>query len=250
MDPVNESILNDAFLYFPEIDRTADLYKREKDWLRPGSAPMFYPDFGDTSEKVLYVGMNPSITEQMESWFVGLHGSANMLDLEYFKISDSNAGKESMKRLIEFQAALKGKVELPGGARRIPYFTTLENFHVSAFGESSPDWEHFDIFNYRSTYQDHLRRTFSKSRIQSSEALKGFFVSSINRFTELVEKNNFRCIVVLNALVSRYLKENKVLGLDRLPNGTLGNIILAKQLTVGGTTKEERRDLIVQLKKF
>jgi hypothetical protein len=211
---------------------------------------MFYPDFGDTSEKVLYVGMNPSITEQMESWFVGLYGSADMLDLEYFKVSDSNARKESMKRLIEFQAALKGKVELPGGARRIPYFTTLENFHVSAFGESSPDWEHFDIFNYRSTYQDHLRRTFVKSRIQTSEALKGFFASSINRFEELAGANRFRFIIVLNALASRYLKENKVLGLDRLNNGTTGNIILAKQLLGGGTTKAERLELVGQIWKL
>lgn len=248
MNPINKGILEDAVRYFDELDRTAFLYKRDRDWIRPGSAPMFYPDFGDSFDKVLYVGMNPSITEKMESWFVGLHGSADMLNLEHFKSSDAGTRKESMQRLIEFQAALKGKAEVSGGAKRIIYFTALENFHASTFGEYAPPWEHFDIFNYRSTYQNHMRRTFLKSRLRSSEPVKRFFDSSIARFAELVKAERFRFVVVLNALASGYLREHKVLGLDKLKHGTTGNIILAKQLLGGGTTKAEREELIRQMR--
>jgi hypothetical protein len=247
MTSLNKGILEDAVSFFGELDRMAVTFKRDKDWIRPGTAPMFYPDFGDTSEKVLYVGMNPSITEKTVSWFTGLHGSADMLNLKHYMESDMSAQKIAMNKLIEFQAALKGKAELPGGARRIPYFTTLCNFHASVYGKSSPEWEHYDIFSYRSTYQDHLRKSFLKSRLSSSDSIKGLFDSSIKRFEMLVETNRFKSVVVLNSLASSYLKEHKVLGLDRIKNGTMGNIILAKQLLGGGTTKTERTELTSRL---
>ena len=71
-------------------------------------------------------------------WFVGLHGSADILNLAHFNSSDAGTRTESMQRLIEFQAALKGKAEVAGGAKRIIYFTALENFHASPFGEYAP----------------------------------------------------------------------------------------------------------------
>ena len=114
--------------------------------------------------------------------------------------------------------------------------------------DSGPDWEHYDIFNYRSTYQEHLRKTFLKGSLRTSEPLRGFFDSSLNRFAELDRTGGFKCVVVLNALASRYLRENNVLELGRKKHGSTGNIILAKQLTVGSTTKQERRELVKQMK--
>jgi hypothetical protein len=250
MNPINNGILEEAVKYFGELDKTAELYKKDGQWLRPGSSPMFYSDFGDTTEKILYVGMNPSITEKMESWFIEVHGSDSMLNLEYLKGLELSKKEETINKLIEFQAALKGKIELSGGVKRIPYFTTLDNFHKTAFSNSSPSWEHYDIFNYRSTYQPHLKRSFRKKNLISSKHLNELFVSSINRFGDIVKSKNFKCIVVLNALASSYLRENKILGLERLSNGDTGNIILAKQLTVGGTTKNERKELLTRMRKL
>ncbi len=65
---------------------------------------------------------------------------------------------------------------------------------------------------------------------------------------KLDQTGRFKCVVVFNALTSRYLRENNVLKLGKKKHGSTGNIILAKQLTVGGTTKQERKELIKQMK--
>ena len=248
MNPINEGILQDAVRYFPDIDRTAKVYRKDGQWLRPGSVPMFYPDFGKTSQKVLYVGMNPSLTKQMQDWFIGAHGSDDLLNLGHLVKLGAAKRDEAIGKLVGFQAALKGRNQVDGGAKRISYFTALENFHREVWGESGPEWEHYDIFNYRSTYQEHLRKTFQKSSLKTSEPLRGFFDSSLNRFAELDRTGGFKCVVVFNALASRYLRENNVLDLGKKKHGSTGNIILAKQLTVGGTTKQERKELVKQMK--
>ena len=248
MTHLNEGILQDAVRYFPEIDRTAEDHRKDGQWLRPGSVPMFYPDFGKTSQTVLYVGLNPSLTEKMQNWFIGAHGSDELLNLERLVKMDAAKRDEAIDKLVGFQAALKGRNWVNGGAKRISYFTTLENFHREVWGDSGLGWEHYDIFNYRSTYQEHLRKTLLKSSLRTSEPLRGFFDSSLNRFAELDQTGGFKCVVVFNALASRYLRENNVLELGKKKYGATENIILANQLTVGGTTKQERMELVKQLK--
>jgi hypothetical protein len=157
---------------------------------------------------------------------------------------DAAKRDEAVGKLVGFQAALKGRNRVDGGAKRISYFTTLENLHREVCGDSGPDWEHYDIFNYRLTYQEHLRKTFLKSNLRKSESLRAFFDSSLNRFAELDQTGRFKCVVVFNALASRYLRENNILELGKMKHGSTGNIILAKQLTVGGTTKQERKELV------
>lgn len=243
MNLINEYILQDAASYFHVLDQSAANFVKEDEWIRPGTVPMFYPQFENAFNKILYVGMNPSLTPDMVSLFSSVYQDEKLLDLNYLLNLNAEDRHTGIQKLIDFQAALKGKTALDG-VRRYPYFTAISNLHKQVFENMEIGWEHYDIISYRSTYQPHITRMFHDKSRDNSSLLNNFFLSSINRFVDLVEHYGFRGIVVCNAQVSSYLINHKVLGLHDNQFGSIGNILLAKQLTGGGLRTSERTDLI------
>jgi hypothetical protein len=232
MNPINYDILGDALECFDEIDSVVSSFGVESESMPKGMAPMFYPEFRDTSGKILYVGINPSLTGDMLSKFEKVLGDGRKLHLDHLKYLQGSERDEAISRLIDFQAALKGRNEGLKGVGRIDYFSKIDGLHREAFGGSDVGWEHFDLFSYRFTQQKYVEKAFQVKQRMKSEKVHRYFISSMMRFVDLVENSGFRGVVVLNAAASRYIKNKRILGLDRLSDQAMGKIILSRQ--VGG----------------
>jgi hypothetical protein len=248
MNAINYEILQDASECFAELDETICSIASESKEIPTGMAPMFYPEFINNGRKILYVGINPSLTDDMLSKFKSVHGDDRTLRLSHFSGLKGAELDESISRLIDFQAALKGRNDRLDGVARIPYFSSIDELHREAFGDSDVGWEHFDLFSYRATLQKHVVRAFQVRRRNQMKKVDRYFKSSMIRFSKIVEEGGFLGIVILNAAVSRYVIDPKIIDLDRLTNHTKASVIRSRQLGGAFPMKpQERTDLIEQI---
>jgi hypothetical protein len=245
MNPINYDILNDAKDSFREIHGLVSSFRTETDENDFVKAPIFYPEFRDTSRKILYVGINPSLTENMLSKFESVHGELCLLSLEYLEGLKGGELEGAISRLIDFQAALKGRNDRLQGVGRISYFSKIEDLHKEAFCGCGIGWEHFDLFSYRFTHQPFIVKTFQVKRRKNSERIGRFFESSIKRFATLVESGGFMGVVVLNAAASKFIQNKRILGLDGFSEEAQGKIIFFRQLGGrNGINPHQKADLI------
>ena len=249
MNPINYDILNDAIESFGEIDATVHLFGSDAESMPFGMAPIFYPEFRDTSRKILYVGINPSLTDDMLSKFRLVHGDVRILQLDHLSGLQGFERDAAISRLIDFQAALKGRNDRLKGVGRIAYFSKIEGLHKEAFGGSDIGWEHFDLFSYRFTRQPFVEKAFQVKRRKKSDKVGRYFESSILRFATLVESGGFMGVVVLNAAASKYLTNKRILGLDGFSEKARGKIIFSRQLGgQNGMKPHQKADLITMMR--
>ena len=171
---------------------------------------------------ILFIGLNPSLSEDGVKKILE-EAKKPPLSKEFNFIKDVKSfewwPKEKREQqhdeliqmcneLIEFEKIAKKKYD--------KYFGKLKEISKYVFGDENK-WEHIDLFFYRTTSQDDLKKCInykektSKGKIQSV-SLDKFGKDQLEISLGLIDKINPKVIVVANALSSkiiRYFEEVK-----------------------------------------
>ena len=243
---------NEIIDSYNDVHQTLDIYlseyalKREKNYY-PNLVPMFYKDFEETTNKILFVGINPSFSLKMYSDI-----DKDIFSYSLFKEKNIDVKITLIEELIKIQEGLiygnYNKV------KQIQYFKHLDSFSQKIGFQNS--WDHFDLFPNRCTNQG----IFTKALMQTE--FNDYKKKCITRFNKIVNENNFRAVFILNKASSNFSREN-LLGLKifesfkEFKNPTYGlyhlnktPFILFKQLSFGATSNKELEMFLEKTKTY
>jgi hypothetical protein len=194
--------------------------------------PMFYPEFVETENKLLFVGINPSLTNKAHAYL-----RDNKIDsFQNLIASPHEIREEIIEKLIKYQHSLIH------GPNPIPYFTMING--SSKCINPNHKLEHYDLFSIRYTNQNLFLR------LMRTKEMKPYHSGSIERFKKVLEGHKFKAVIFLNRHGSELIHEE--LKLNEPIDGSFKNriygyyrcndvkLFLFKQLTGGGTTPTER----------
>ena len=238
---LNKTIINS----YNEINQSLDIFiseyadQKKKEYFTD-LVPMFYKEFTETSNKILFVGINPSFNQR-------IYSGINLGIFKYSIFREKNI-KNKIKiinELIHIQEGLiYGNYSY---LKQIQYFKNLESFSYKVGFENS--WVHFDLFPNRCTDQFIFTKAISRNEFINYKKL------CLNRFDKIIKENTFKAILILNKASSIFIQKNllnlelskrfeefkhPIYGLYFL-NKT--PVILFKQLSQGATSN-------IELKKF
>lgn len=245
---INKDILEISKKYSCTIDKEASAYAKSKNiQFHKDVVPMFYPQFEDVEKTILFLGLNPSLTQEIKNSLE----NEKILSFSDF-LNNRNSQAAILERLINFQEELKGKKV---GGKIIPYFKSINNFFTD-LEMAHLGWDHYDLFPFRCTSHK------IPLKLLKDYDLAEYHSASINRLKMILKNLKFKVIISLNRNVSEILK--KELGLvakentsEQFRNPLYGKydydgitIYLFKQLSGGGTTQLEREIFVKLLKIF
>lgn len=238
---LNKQIIQSHKKFYQDIDKALALKASQFKLSYHGNlVPMFYRDFVNITDKILFVGINPSFNFKMHK---GLDQDLFRFDL--FNKKDESEQKIIINNLIEIQEGLKygNKAEI----KQIGYFKCLETFSQKIGFHNN--WLHYDLFPIRCTSQNLFKTIINQKEV---EKYKSQF---LDRFLTIVKLNKFKAIFIFNLQSSQFIIENipqlelyqRFTGLQNdiygLYNLNKTPVILFKQLTGGGTKNYEKEYL-------
>jgi hypothetical protein len=242
LSELNNFILENHSTHYSNIDRllSTEANRRGISYFN-NLLPMFYDEFVNSSNKVLFIGINPSFNDSMHSG----------VDLDFFRF-DLFKGRSKddqiniINSLVKFQHGLKHGNN--NGQKQIPYFKSLESFSNN-IGVGN-NWEHYDMFPIRCTRQDLFKSILNKKEFIEYKS------TFLNLFLDLLKLNKFKAVFVLNSDSSNFILENfnEIKFIKSIEGFKINKyglyslygipVILAKHLLQGATTKNELKALI------
>lgn len=243
---LNKQIVQSHINFYQSFDKNLTSKARQLNINYYGNLlPMFYREFNNVDDKILFVGINPSFNYKMHKGI-----DKKIFQYDFYIQQNEKQQKETINNLIEIQEGLKyGNKSL---IKQISYFKCLESFSNN-IGFCN-HWVHYDIFPIRCTSQNLFKNVLNQKEFElyKSEFLKTFL--------KIVNENKFKAIFIFNLQSSIFIKDNiPELVLNQrfigLKNEIYGHyhlnktpVILFKQLTGGATTNIEKSNLISYLK--
>jgi hypothetical protein len=198
--------------------------------------PMFYNNFNETSDKILFVGINPSFSKNFYSSI-----DHNLFKYSFFRSKDFDEKASIVNELIRIQEGLINGNQ--NDVSQIQYFKQLQKFAIKIGYENS--WNHFDIFPNRCTDQEIFIKVLEKDDFNEYKH------ACIKRLENLLQTHPFKAIFILNKASSIFVKNNfnnltKIRQFSEFRNDIYGiyefnksPIILFKQLSQGATSNYE-----------
>lgn len=243
---------NDIIKTYNEVYQSFDNYlsnysEQRKRYHYKNLVPMFYRDFKETSDKILFVGINPSYNESMYSGI-----NKDIFKFSLFKENNVDVQLNLIEELIKIQEGLiHGNYK---NLKQIQYFKHLESFSQAIGFKNS--WVHFDLFPNRCTDQ----MIFTKAIMQNE--FNDYKQICIRRFNKIVNDSNFRAVFILNKASSIFIRENLNDLKFSIPYKDFKDpsyglyyfkktpFILFKQLSQGATSKKELSQFMEITKKY
>jgi hypothetical protein len=238
---LNKQIIESHKIFYQQIDRELASKAIQLNLPYYGNlVPMFYRDFTNIADKILFVGINPSFSLKMHK---GLDKDLFRYDL--FSEKDKNQQKEIINNLIKIQDGLKygDKAEI----KQIGYFKCLESFSQKVGFYNN--WLHYDLFPIRCTSQNLFKTVINQKELENYKS------QFLDRFLTILKSNKFKAIFIFNLQSSIFIKDNipelelvqKFAGFKNeiygIYNLNKTPVILFKQLTGGGTKNNEKEYL-------
>jgi hypothetical protein len=234
---LNQEIINTYDEICQYFDIFLDEYASKKGKIYISDlVPMFYNDFNETSDKILFVGKNPSFSKKFYSSI-----DQNIFKYSSFKNKDSYEKASHINELIRIQEGLKNGNHKD--VHQIQYFKQLEKFAIKIGCKNL--WNHFDIFPNRCTNQKIFTDVLMKNDFSNYKYV------CVKRFEKLMEIHPFKAIFILNKASSTFVRDNlqkliKIRQFHEFRNDIYGiyqfnktPIILFKQLSQGATSNYE-----------
>jgi hypothetical protein len=249
MNKINKDIIKCTELFQADIDREIKfLIKQNKSFAKHymDLVPMFYPDKNSVQGNILFVGINPSMTENEWDKII----QYNLID--YFSWTSFKYSKNQLsivKHLVEFQNRL-----MYNERDQYRYFKLI-NSQLLQYLELKNKFNYYDLFSLRSTNQNIVLKALKSLKYFSPS--NNYFDFSINRFKTQILNDNYKLIISLNSKVSEILYDE--LNLEKYKIHKLGlklksniygvyskndiTIVLFKQLSGGASSMTEIKEL-------
>ena len=191
--------------------------KKDKKEVPNRCFPLLFPKFN--KEGILFIGLNPSLSEKGVKKIKGNTEFMFIKNVKSFKWWPKEKREQQHKKFVQEQQYTKEFIQMCNeliefeelSKEKYDYFKKFRKISEYVFGNKRK-WEHIDLFFYRTTSQDDLKKCIHYGERKDSDgnitrvSLNEFGKKQLEISLEWIDKIKPKVIVVANAMSSKIIR--------------------------------------------